>query len=461
MIGVQRMLLYCIFGACFLTFGCVSETPTSTPTLRRDERPTAFTLSLTRADLITKMVGFRMDLDRIEKDIDKVTPQTPPDKWKSIVNKFAELRTTHRSLNGRFAHYEKDKRKANINKDDDYLQELLKHNERRIEELSVRMQRTGERYAVDRRKWEEQKAKYEEHLVKCLREAGVAEGLIYTDSKLVVCINSVVVMSESVSVIVGTYLREPPTGNSTSSFLMWMEHMRGTLGFAGLTDDYLRSRIFAYSMDGASMGFPTRTKVNRLSMINGFVTALTYEGKVKAENDSLKVVIEQAAFNSETEIQFQIPSDEIIFITNTASTDDHVSASPIDDAANRLPKRLKVIQCQREGMHLRVPTELNIHGKKIKTDMLLDTGASVTVISKELYSKGQTVPTEKLQKQRIQTANGLVDCFIDILGISTIAYSRKVEVAIVDDCLPLLGANYFAGHVFTVDLDNQCVYVHP
>ena len=34
---------------------------------------------------------------------------------------------------------------------------------------------------------------------------------------------------------------------------------------------------------------------------------------------------------------------------------------------------------------------LNIHGAKIEAEMLLDTGASVTVISKQLYAKGNAL----------------------------------------------------------------------
>ena len=475
MIRIRTMFAYCIIGVCVLTFSCVYETPTSTPISQyHEDLRTRSDLKFSRASLTEKATQCHLDLFEIEEAIDNVTPQTPPDKLQSIINEFEELRTTHLSLHNRFVELKKAERAANVYYDEpvgpitqknmytrDYCQSWLSDNEKSIEKLSVRIQKIEERYSVGRRTWEKQKSKYEEHLVKYLQEAGVAEELIYTDPKVVVCVNSAVMMSESVSVIVGAYLTEPPTQQGTSDFLMWREHMRGTLAFSGFTDDYVKSRIFAYGIDGASLGFPTRTKLNRLSMINGVVVALTYEGKLKAGTGSLKLVIEQSAFNSKAEIQFEIPSDKIVFVPDTATVVDHAADSPVDNAVDRLPKRLEVIQCQREGMHLQVPTELNIHGIKIKTDMLLDTGASFTVISKQLYSKGQTIPTGKLQKQRIQTANGLIECPIDILEVSTTAYARKVDVAIVDDCDPLLGANYFARHVFTIDLDNQCIYIHP
>jgi hypothetical protein len=405
-----------------------------------------------------------LKLREIDYAIDDLTPQTPPDKWQSILNEFENLKKTHLSLGSRYAKLVKAKREElNIPTlyQNTVAQNTLKRSEELIEKLSVRIKRTEERYSVGRSKWEKHKSKYVEHLVKCLQEAGTAKELIYTDPKVLVCINSVVMMSESVTITVGAYLTEPPTGESKPGFLMWSEHMRGTLAYRGFTDNYIRSRIYAYDMDSVSLGYPIRTKLNQLFMINGFVVVLTYDGKPKTEAGGLKIVIEQSAFNSTAEVQFEIPSDKIIFIPDTTTVDDYAVDSTVEDTVERLPKRLEIIECQREGMHLQVPTVINLHGSKVKTDMLLDTGASISVISRQLYSKGKTIPTEKLPKQRIQTANGLIECPVDILEVSTTAYARKVEVAIIDDCMPLLGANYFARQVFTVDLDNECIYIHP
>jgi len=420
------------------------------------ERPTPTPTSLFEAmDLSGDILTCNTDLREINRAIDKITSQTPPDKWQSIINKFAEVRKAHRSHYTTGVSYYRGSGpfyggSLNVR--------LLRDNEKLIEKLSARIQRTGERYSVDRRRLERQRSKYEEHLVKCLREAGVAEGLIYTGSKIVVCVNSVMRTSESVSVIVGAYLTEPPSRKDTFGSMMWFEHMKGKGKV--LSADHVERHAFAYGMDGDSLGSPTRIEFRRFSRIAGIVVALTYEAKPKAETDGLRLIIEQAAFNSDAEIEFEIPYDEITCIPDTITFADQVPDSPMNDAMGRLPKRLEVIQCQREGMHLMVPAELNIHGTKIEADMLLDTGASVTVISNQLYSKGNTIPFEKLQKQEILTASGPIECPIDAFEVSTIAYAKKVEVAILSDCVPLLGANYFAGHVFTVDLDGQCIYVH-
>jgi hypothetical protein len=334
------------------------------------------------------------------------------------------------------------------------MQEQLIDTERMIENLSLRIQRSKERYTVDRRKYKKQKKKYSEHLITCLKETGIAEKLIYADPKVIVCVDSIATTSENIIVIVGAYLTEPPKQKAPTVREAWLKHM-------GRSVDDVERRIFAYGMDAESLGSPIQAKYGYFTMVSGQVVSLTYEGTLKAETGSLRLVIEQVAFNSEAEIEFEIPYDKITIASDTITVADQILDSPVDDAMDRLPNRLEVIQCLREGNHLMVPTELNIHGTKIKTDMLLDTGASVTVISKQLYSKGQTIPFKKLQKQKIMTANGQIECSIDVLEVSTTAFKRNVNVAIVNDGIPLLGANYFVDTLFTVDLENQCVYIHP
>ena len=388
MVGIRKVLIFCIVGVCVLPLSCIYEPPTS-PYEYIPPPPDRFDV----ISLCTNISRCSRLLREVDEAIDKVTPQTLPDKWQSIIDDFAELKTTypklrerHRVLNNYF-----------MGRDDALVevlyveQEELKDIERMIENLSTRIQRSKGRYTVDRRKYKEQKKKYSEHMIKCLKETGIAEKFIYADSKVVVCVDSVAMMSENIIVIVGAYLTEPPKQKALTGRIAWWNRM-------GRSVDDVERRIFAYGMDGESLGSPIQAKYDYFSMVSGRVVALAYEGTLKAGTGNLRLVIEQAAFNSEAEIEFEIPYDEITIAPDTITVADQVTDSPVYDAMGRLPNRLEVIQCQREGMHLMVPTELNIHGTKIKTDMLLDTGASVTVISKQLYSKGQTIPFEKLQK---------------------------------------------------------------
>ena len=93
--------------------------------------------------------------------------------------------------------------------------------------------------------------------------------------------------------------------------------------------------------------------------------------------------------------------------------------------------------------------------------MILDTGASVTVLAKSLYSQGIAKPLDSLPRLRMKTANGIITCPVDTLQISTSAYTNRIPVALTNDSISLLGANYFAGHRITIDLKNECIYIHP
>ena len=121
----------------------------------------------------------------------------------------------------------------------------------------------------------------------------------------------------------------------------------------------------------------------------------------------------------------------------------------------------QVIHCRRVGMHRKVPVRLDIHGVEVKCAMLLDTGASVTVLPKSVYRRGLARPLSGLRRIRLKTANGPMTCPVDRLHVSTTAYGRTLPVALTNDSVALLGANYFEGYRITIDLDRACIYVHP
>jgi len=91
---------------------------------------------------------------------------------------------------------------------------------------------------------------------------------------------------------------------------------------------------------------------------------------------------------------------------------------------------IETIECKRKGNHLMLPISLNVHGKEVKTQLMLDTGASVTMIPMELYRKGNSKPLSELGKETFETPKGTIQCYIDNVQISTSAYSKNTSIAI-------------------------------
>jgi predicted aspartyl protease len=104
-----------------------------------------------------------------------------------------------------------------------------------------------------------------------------------------------------------------------------------------------------------------------------------------------------------------------------------------------------------------VPVEIGSGISAQQTELLLDTGASITCIPADMYKKlgRENVRHESIE---IETANGRVTAETDVLSVRTSAFQRDVRVAFVSSN-KLLGVNYFAECIFTVDVDNECIYV--
>jgi predicted aspartyl protease len=146
----------------------------------------------------------------------------------------------------------------------------------------------------------------------------------------------------------------------------------------------------------------------------------------------------------------------------TGSSLKEIDSNEHGSSTNDLPdKDFGIISCRKLNDHLVVPANIDIHGKDVKIDLLLDTGASMTTIPLKYYLAGNPKELATLEKKDFLTANGKVSFPIDVLSVNTTAFSKSIEVAMSEDNnLGLLGSNYFKGTVFTVDVDNECIYVH-
>jgi predicted aspartyl protease len=113
---------------------------------------------------------------------------------------------------------------------------------------------------------------------------------------------------------------------------------------------------------------------------------------------------------------------------------------------------------QIEG-HIFIPV---IVGGVYECLMMLDTGASMTVISKESVERttyeGENL--SKLETRTFSTAKGLMTCPIIKRNISIAGIDRKLLVAInVNDELNLLGVDFFKDYDYTINSGDSCIYI--
>ncbi len=113
-----------------------------------------------------------------------------------------------------------------------------------------------------------------------------------------------------------------------------------------------------------------------------------------------------------------------------------------------------VIQGRRSGDHLFVPTMFHFGGKDVSIECLLDTGATLTTIPKSMCSAQSQVT------HSFSTANGEITMPVTTSSVTVGAVAREIEVALSsDESIRLLGANFFDGYLYTIDLENSAIYL--
>ncbi len=117
-----------------------------------------------------------------------------------------------------------------------------------------------------------------------------------------------------------------------------------------------------------------------------------------------------------------------------------------------------IIQCERRESHLYVPTEIFGPDGFATCWMLLDTGASMTMISESVWSQTEKGYLRSARHESFRTANGMREFPVIYRSVSAEGdRRRKIEVCVGD--INLLGMNYFDGLKFIVSSSDACIYV--
>jgi len=118
------------------------------------------------------------------------------------------------------------------------------------------------------------------------------------------------------------------------------------------------------------------------------------------------------------------------------------------------------IDFQEINGHIFIPVIVVGEYRSYETIMMLDTGASMTVISLELAQKTGYEDLNEVPQEKFSTAKGSITCPIVQREIIVGNLDRKQAVAVnLEDDSNLLGVDFFESRDYIIDSTSKCIYV--
>ena len=118
------------------------------------------------------------------------------------------------------------------------------------------------------------------------------------------------------------------------------------------------------------------------------------------------------------------------------------------------------IDCNQQYGHIYVPVVVAGENGIYECMMMLDTGASMTIISLELAQKTGYEDLNRSRRQTFSTANGLLSCPIVTRSIIAGGIGGIQSVAVnLNDNDNLLGVDFFENRNYVIDASSGCIYV--
>ena len=369
--------------------------------------------------------------------MDSLTARSQPDYWALVKQRYLASQTQYARLAQDWA-----KASGQAGRECESTQQ-------RLAELESLVLETGKRLERRNRAYEQQREPYEVHrqqrFAELQAEAEPNADRFYADTQVNVGLKEMDVTLRHVLVTLEAYARREGPAS-----------MAGLSSVEGL-EDYVK----LVDAQGQDLGMPQEVQYDRLPSVNGLIVTLAFAHDPATDRQPARLLIEPSPLGNQAIIALQVPPAQEKDRVARALEQAVLLQSAQSEETRPEDGGIQVIRCERQGRHLKVPVELDIHGVTVRTVMLLDTGASITVLAKSAYTQGLARPFGELQTMRLKTANGLMVCPVDTLEVSTAAFTRTMPVALTDRAVSLLGADYFAGHSITLDLDRACIYVHP
>ncbi|MFC1652914.1 aspartyl protease family protein [Planctomycetota bacterium] len=391
------------------------------------------------ATLVFQIDACQYHLNALERKIDALTARVQRDSWKNTQDRFTELKATHRQLREDWDACQKVTDSPDKVVESHKVKTKLERLESSFKDLQLKIKLQDETYTSARDRYESQKRLYFESYYQQQQSNGRAALRFYTDNKVTLGLTAVDVLPAYVLITLQVYGKQKDV----------------------LPTEDLANDIHLRDSQGRDLGTPEEIAYDRLSSINGLIVSMAYKQPHETERRPAALVINRNIFANQELISLVLPND---LNSNTSArrlSEDEYQMLTLAEAEEKYLGQEQAIQCQRIGMHLKVPVVLDIHGVEVRTAMILDTGASMTVLPKSIYNRGLTKPLDSLRTVQMQTANGMATCPVDRMLVSTTAYSKTMHVALTSGSMSLLGADFFAGHRITMDLERECIVVHP
>ncbi len=118
------------------------------------------------------------------------------------------------------------------------------------------------------------------------------------------------------------------------------------------------------------------------------------------------------------------------------------------------------IDFQVKNGHIFIPVTVIGEYGSYDTIMMLDTGASMTVISLELAQKTGYEDLNEISRRTFSTAKGLMSCPIVQREVIVGDLYKKQKVAVnLEDDSNLLGVDFFESREYVIDIPSKCIYV--
>jgi len=118
------------------------------------------------------------------------------------------------------------------------------------------------------------------------------------------------------------------------------------------------------------------------------------------------------------------------------------------------------IDFQVKNGHIFIPVIVVGEYGSYETIMMLDTGASMTVISLELAQKTGHEDLNEISRRTFSTVKGLISCPIVQREIIVSDLDRKQAVAVnLEDDSNLLGMDFFESREYIIDNPSKCIYI--